>query len=79
MNESFLTAEIAQAGEAEHASLASRVKELEVELSVWKQAHATSRDTAEREIKARDERLHALKQPNGGSSVTYEVRFHRWL
>lgn len=64
--------EVARAVEAEHASLASRVKELEVELSVWKQAHATSRDAAERQIKARDEQLHAMKQPNGGPSITYE-------
>ncbi|THH05645.1 hypothetical protein EW146_g9850 [Bondarzewia mesenterica] len=47
--------EIAETSSIENTRLVDRVKELEVELSVWKQAHAALHDAAERKNKARGE------------------------
>ncbi|KAI0068923.1 hypothetical protein BV25DRAFT_1910657 [Artomyces pyxidatus] len=59
--------ELAEATSTENTELSARVKELELELLVWKQAHSAAREAAERENKIRDEQLAVLrKQVSGG-------------
>ncbi|EIM88539.1 uncharacterized protein STEHIDRAFT_54771, partial [Stereum hirsutum FP-91666 SS1] len=59
---------LAETTAAEKADLLSRVKELETELSVWKQAHTAAREAAERDSKARDDQQFALvKRPTSST------------
>lgn len=59
---------LAETTAAEKADLLARVKELETELSVWKQAHTAAREAAERDSKARDDQQFALvKRPTSST------------
>ena len=57
-----------------NAELENRVAELELELAVWKQAHSTIRDAAEREKKAHNVQVATLNRQISAQSFI-KVRF----
>ncbi|TFY79996.1 hypothetical protein EWM64_g4014 [Hericium alpestre] len=57
--------ELAEVTIGENAALAAKVKELEVELDVWKRAHSDTQSATERENKLREEQLMGLARQNG--------------
>jgi hypothetical protein len=59
--------------------LETRVSELEVELSVWKQAHATALDSSERQVNAHNVQLSTLNRQIS-SLESFKVRhYHEWF
>ena len=70
----FFEADLARATDLSTATvkrnsdLETRLAELELELSVWKQAHATILETAERDKKAHNAQLSSLNKQISGFS-----------
>ncbi|KAG6817199.1 hypothetical protein H0H87_011557 [Tephrocybe sp. NHM501043] len=60
-----------------NAELENRISELEVELSVWKQAHAVALEASEREAKAHNVQVAALNRQISNLDCFRGVAFHR--
>ena len=58
-----------------NVELETRVAELEVELSVWKQAHATALDASERQVNAHNVQLSTLNRQIS-SLESFKVRHY---
>ena len=57
-----------------NAELENRVAELEVELSVWKQAHSVALEASEREVKAHNVQIAALNRQISNLDTFKSVR-----
>ena len=58
-----------------NTDLENRVAELEVELSVWKQAHSVALEASEREVKAHNVQIAALNRQISNLDCFKTVRF----
>ena len=58
-----------------NVELETRVSELEVELTVWKQAHATALDASERQVNAHNVQLSTLNKQIS-SLESFKVRHY---
>ena len=61
-----------------NTDLENRVAELEVELSVWKQAHSVALEASEREVKAHNVQIAALNRQISNLDCFKTVRFFKY-